>query len=83
MSKICEATEIFVPRYLKLQEVYAKHERSHWVPEEADMSVDVVQWKDGTISESGKAYIKMIEDAVEVPNKVISVGPDRKQTILR
>ena len=60
MSKICEATEIFVPRYLKLQEVYAKHERSHWVPEEADMSVDVVQWKDGTISESGKAYIKMI-----------------------
>lgn len=60
MSKITEATEIFVPRYHKLQEVYAKHERAHWYPEEADMSVDVVQWKDGTISDSAKAYIKMI-----------------------
>ncbi len=60
MSKITDTTEIFVPRYTKLQEVYAKHERAHWYPEEADMSVDVVQWKDGTISDSGKAYIKMI-----------------------
>lgn len=60
MSKITEATEIFVPRYNKLGEVYAKHERSHWYPEEADMSQDVVQWKDGTISEGDKAYIKMI-----------------------
>jgi ribonucleotide reductase beta subunit family protein with ferritin-like domain len=60
MSNILKATEIFVPRYHKLQEVYAKHERSHWYPEEADMSVDIAQWKDGTISESGKAYIKMI-----------------------
>ncbi len=28
-------------------------------------------------------YIKYIEDFVEVPVKIISVGPDRKQTILR
>lgn len=28
-------------------------------------------------------YIKFIEDFVEVPIKIISVGPDRKQTILR
>lgn len=60
MSKISEATEIFVPRYQKLGEIYAKHERAHWYPEEADMSVDVVQWKDGTISDGDKAYIKMI-----------------------
>jgi ribonucleoside-diphosphate reductase beta chain len=60
MSKITEATEIFVPRYHKLQEVYTKHERAHWYPEEADMSQDVVQWKDGTICEADKAYIKMI-----------------------
>jgi ribonucleoside-diphosphate reductase beta chain len=60
MSKITETTEIFVPRYHKLQEIYAKHERAHWYPEEADMSVDVVQWKDGTISEGEKAYTKMI-----------------------
>lgn len=29
------------------------------------------------------AYIKYIEDFVEVPVKIVSVGPDRKQTILR
>jgi adenylosuccinate synthase len=29
------------------------------------------------------AYIKFIEDFVEVPVKIVSVGPDRKQTILR
>ena len=28
-------------------------------------------------------YINFIETAVEVPIKVVSVGPDRKQTILR
>jgi len=28
-------------------------------------------------------YIKFIEDFVEVPVKIVSVGPDRKQTILR
>lgn len=60
MSKITEPTEIFVPRYQKLLEIYAKHERAHWYPEEADMSQDVSQWKDGTISEGNKAYIKMI-----------------------
>lgn len=60
MSKITEATEIFVPRYMGLQEVYKRHERAHWIVDEADMSQDVVQWKDGTISDSSKAYIKMI-----------------------
>lgn len=60
MSKITEATEIFVPRYTKLKEVYDKHERAHWLPDEADMTTDVVQWKDGTIKPDQKQYIKMI-----------------------
>lgn len=60
MSKITEATTIFVPRYQKLKEVYDKHERAHWLPDEADMTTDVVQWKDGSISEEQKQYIKMI-----------------------
>jgi adenylosuccinate synthase len=30
-----------------------------------------------------KDYIKFIEDFVEVPIKIVSVGPDRKQTIMR
>jgi len=60
MSKITESTEIFVPRYLKLQDLLKKHERAHWIVDEADMSQDVVQWKDGTISSDEKAFIKMI-----------------------
>jgi len=60
MSNVTNTTEIFVPRYHSLQEVYAKHERSHWVADEADMAQDVVQWKDGTIGTGDKAYIKMI-----------------------
>ncbi len=60
MSKITEATEIFVPRYARLKEIYDKHERAHWLPDEADMSTDVVQWKDGTITDEQKQYIKMI-----------------------
>ena len=60
MSKITEATTIFVPKYHKLKEVYDKHERAHWLADEADMSTDVAQWKDGTITEGQKQYIKMI-----------------------
>jgi adenylosuccinate synthase len=30
-----------------------------------------------------KTYIKFIEEFVEVPVKIVSVGPDRKQTIMR
>jgi adenylosuccinate synthase len=30
-----------------------------------------------------KEYIEFIEKEVEVPIKIISVGPDRKQTILK
>lgn len=60
MTKITEATQIFVPKYQKLQEILNKHERAHWVPDEADMSQDVTQWKDGTISDSEKQHIKMI-----------------------
>jgi adenylosuccinate synthase len=35
------------------------------------------------LPETLKDYIKMIEDYVEVPIKIVSVGPDRKQTIFR
>ncbi len=60
MTKITDNTEIFVPRYNKLLDIYRKHERAHWLVDEADMSQDVVQWKDGTITDGQKAYIKMI-----------------------
>jgi ribonucleoside-diphosphate reductase beta chain len=60
MSNITQATEIFVPKYHKLQEVLEKHERAHWLPAEADMGQDVTQWKDGTINNQQKAFIKMV-----------------------
>lgn len=60
MSKVTEATEIFVPKYQKLQEVLEKHERAHWIPAEADMTHDVEQWKSGAITEGRKNFIKMI-----------------------
>jgi ribonucleoside-diphosphate reductase beta chain len=60
MSKITEATEIFVPKYHVLQELLGKHERSHWIEDEADMAQDVTQWKDGTITPKRKEFVKMI-----------------------
>jgi ribonucleoside-diphosphate reductase beta chain len=57
---IVEPTEIFVPTYLSLQDVLDKHERAHWNVDEADMRVDVEQWKNGKITDSDKAFIKMI-----------------------
>ncbi len=36
-----------------------------------------------TIPKELKEYIKFIEDFVDVPVKIVSVGPDRKQTIMR
>jgi adenylosuccinate synthase len=36
-----------------------------------------------TLPKQLKLYIKFIENFVEVPVKIISVGPDRKQTIMR
>jgi adenylosuccinate synthase len=30
-----------------------------------------------------KEYIEFIEKEIEVPIKIVSVGPDRKQTIVR
>jgi adenylosuccinate synthase len=35
------------------------------------------------LPEELKTYIEFIENEVEVPIKIISVGPDRKQTILK
>lgn len=60
MNKITEATEIFVPKYHVLQEILGKHERSHWIEDEADMAQDVTQWKDGTITPQRKEFVKMI-----------------------
>ncbi len=37
----------------------------------------------GTLPKELNDYIKFIEDFVEVPVKIVSVGPDRKQTIMR
>lgn len=52
--------EIYVTRMPELQQLYMKHERSHWNVDEADMRDDVEQWKRGYITERQKMFIKMI-----------------------
>lgn len=60
MSRLTEANEIFVPRYQVMQDILAQHERAHWLADEAEMTGDVAQWKNGTVSTEEKEYIKMI-----------------------
>jgi len=51
---------IFTARYPEISKLWEEHERAHWIPDEADMRIDIEQWKNGTIPESEKAFIKMI-----------------------
>jgi len=52
---------------------------------------DIKGWKEDltqmtseeTLPAELNAYIEFIEDFVQVPVKIVSVGPDRKQTIIR
>jgi len=60
MAQITEPTEIFVPEYMALKDVYDRHERAHWLPDEADMKEDTEQWKNGAINQKQKEFIKMI-----------------------
>jgi ribonucleoside-diphosphate reductase beta chain len=57
---ITQSQEVFIPKYLSLQDTLNEHERAHWLADEADMRSDVEQWKSGKISESEKGFIKMI-----------------------
>lgn len=58
--KITESTAVFVPRYLKLQEILQAHEKSHWGTWEVDVRKDIEQWRNGSIDEGNKNFIKMI-----------------------
>lgn len=60
LSRLTQPDEIFVPKYQTMQDILAKHERGHWLADEADMSLDIQQWRDGTIESDEKEYIKMI-----------------------
>lgn len=60
MSNLLVENTIFVPKYHNLHDVLDRHERSHWIPDEADLRIDVEQWKSGVISDSEKAYIKNV-----------------------
>ena len=39
--------------------------------------------KSSEFPENFKNYIRYLEEALETPIKIVSVGPDRKQTIFR
>jgi ribonucleoside-diphosphate reductase beta chain len=58
--KITEATAVFCPRYTKLQEILQLHEKAHWGTWEIDVRKDVEQWRNGSLDEGNKNFIKMI-----------------------
>lgn len=58
MSNLLQENQIFIPKYLNFHDILDRHERSHWIPDEADLRIDVEQWRSGVISDSEKAYIK-------------------------
>jgi ribonucleoside-diphosphate reductase beta chain len=60
MSNLTQKSEIYTPTYSTLKDVMDRHERSHWIPDEADLRQDSEQWKNGTIKDEEKAYIKNV-----------------------
>lgn len=60
MSGVTELDVVFFHRYPEFKEILDIHERGHWIPDEADMRMDVEQWKNGSIVEEEKLFIKMI-----------------------
>ncbi len=59
-TSITTPSEIFYPQYLRLQDLLDQSEKQHWNIFEPDMRQDTEQWKNGSISDSEKAYIKHI-----------------------
>lgn len=57
---IFTAQEIFTPKYHKILDVMAAHERGHWVVDEIDLRQDCEQWKTGKITDENKAFVLMI-----------------------
>lgn len=58
--KVTEPNEIFLPQFADIRDILNRHERAHWLFNDANMDDDVAQWKRGDISPEEKEYIKMI-----------------------
>lgn len=81
---IVTPTEIFVPRYIRLQEILEEHERAHWTPTEADMRIDVEQWSNGKIADTEKAFIKnILRFFTQADTNVCSLYVDRLLPIFK
>ena len=66
-------TDVFIHKYL--EPVYEIHKG--W-------KEDISQIKDyNNLPENCKKYISRLEELLEVPISIVSVGPDREQTIFR
>lgn len=59
-NSLTQSQVIFNPEYLEFHRILDEHERGHWLPDEADLRIDVEQWHNGTLSEREKAFIKNI-----------------------
>ena len=66
-------TDIFIHKYL--EPVYETHKG--W-------KSDISGIRDyGNLPENCKKYLERLEEILEVPISIVSVGPDREQTIFR
>ena len=73
ISTINKFRDVFIHKYL--EPVYETHKG--W-------KEDISQIKDyEKLPENCKRYISRLEELLEVPISIVSVGPDREQTIFR
>jgi ribonucleoside-diphosphate reductase beta chain len=60
LASVLASDQVLVKRYAEFASIWEAHERAHWIPDEADMRMDTEQWKNGTINEAEKRFIKMV-----------------------
>ena len=66
-------TDVFIHKYL--EPVYETH---------AGWGVDITKIKEyDKLPENAKKYLERLEELLECPISIISVGPDREQTIIK
>ena len=53
-------SETYHPSYTNFIELSIKHERVHWIEQDAKLGIDVTQWKNGKITEDEKNLISNI-----------------------
>jgi len=57
---VFEPSKTYVPTYHDAVEITKRHEESHWVEQEANVSSDVEDWKTGKVTDEQKRFIENV-----------------------